>query len=174
MMTMHWLLIFVVSVVGVRIVLKQLAAISRIKQTLGSSGEVVWIDEGKETPPFRHPRYRIIGKGDAIQVRDNGGFRLWEYKSRRRPVFHSDIQQARAAALASRAGGWDVREIAIKTALETKHFEVPHADADLYDLIRNDVQTVQAAKKRKKLAAKPNKAKCRTCAFVNACHDAHA
>ena len=67
---------------------------------LGIEGKLIWMDKGRSTKPFFNQVFEVLGKPD-LMYRVRGGVLAVEYKSRRGPVFKSDVVQAKCAALAN-------------------------------------------------------------------------
>ena len=75
--------------------------IARSRSDLGIEGKLIWMDKGRSTKPFFNQVFEVLGKPD-LMYRVRGGVLAVEYKSRRGPVFKSDVVQAKCAALAAR------------------------------------------------------------------------
>lgn len=133
-------------------------------------GELLWIDEGKETKPFFNKTFKIFGKPDAMYVK-GGSVTAIEYKSRQGKVHESDIKQALAAALAARAEGYQVRTVRIKTKTDSKDIDLPVSELDHYKLIKTYHEAVLSVKKGHPSKAIPEANKCFHCAYKAVCSD---
>lgn len=141
------------------------------RKSIGISGKLIWVDKGRKTKPFFSQQYRIVGKPDLMYQRWNGVLSV-EYKSRRGPVFNSDVVQAKCAALAARGSGIKVKQILIKTDSVEKYIDLPKGDKELHRDIRLYIETARTAKSGAKMEASPSANKCRSCAYKNACKNA--
>ena len=83
--------------------------IARSRSDLGIEGKLIWMDKGRSTKPFFNQVFEVLGKPD-LMYRVRGGVLAVEYKSRRGPVFKSDVVQAKCAALAARGNGCSLRQ----------------------------------------------------------------
>jgi CRISPR/Cas system-associated exonuclease Cas4 (RecB family) len=137
------------------------------------SGKNIWLDTGRNTKPFYHPKYAIVAKPDAIN-RVKGQLQAIEYKSRYGPVFQSDIVQVKAAALAARASGYDIRSALVRTSNQSKLIDLPRSDKDLFEDIRPYYEQAKHIKSGKHhlAVASPDPKKCAKCAYYEHCPNA--
>lgn len=142
--------------------------IARSRSDLGIEGKLIWMDKGRSTKPFFNQVFEVLGKPD-LMYRVRGGVLAVEYKSRRGPVFKSDVVQAKCAALAARGNGYQVTRLLVKTATSEQYIELPRADKTLFNEIKEYVILTRQAKAGVKMKAWPNVGKCRGCAFKYDC-----
>lgn len=135
---------------------------------LGIEGRLIWIDRGRKTGTLYNRTYGVSGKPDFI-FRQRSGLLGVEYKSRRGPVYESDIVQAKVAALAARGEGYAIASILIKTASMEKWIDLPPSDSNLYKDIESFVELVRRGKMGAPLKAKPTVGKCRSCGYRLPC-----
>jgi CRISPR/Cas system-associated exonuclease Cas4 (RecB family) len=141
------------------------------KSKLGIDGKLIWTDKGRHTKPFFNARYEVLGKPD-LMYRISKGILAVEYKSRKGPIFKSDVAQAKCSALAARGEGYKVVRLLLKTATQEEYIDLPSSDAALYEDIKEDIVTVRHARNGKPMPAKPALHKCRNCAYKNDCKNA--
>lgn len=141
------------------------------RDNLGIKGKLIWVDKGKSTKPFFNKVFEILGKPD-LMYRIRGGVLAVEYKSRRGPVFKSDVVQAKCAALAARGDGYQVIQILVRTATIEQYIDLPKSDKALLDDIKEYVDLTRQAKAGARMRASPNFGKCRGCAFKYECRHA--
>ncbi|MFT6904806.1 MAG: CRISPR/Cas system-associated exonuclease Cas4 (RecB family) [Oleiphilaceae bacterium] len=138
------------------------------KNRLGIEGELIWVDESKDTKPFFNNKYKVFGKPDFIYKRRSGATAV-EYKSRFGKVYESDIVQAKTAALAARGAGIKIDQIMIKTERDTQILNLPKRNKDLFIQIEGNIREARKAKLGIRMNARPNKIKCRACSHKNTC-----
>ncbi|WP_444928349.1 PD-(D/E)XK nuclease family protein (plasmid) [Microbulbifer sp. TRSA002] len=109
-----------------------------------------------------------MGKPD-LMYRIRGGILAVEYKSRRGPVFTSDVVQAKCAALAARRNGYQVTQLLVKTSSTEKYIELPRTDRALFEEIKKYVILTRQAKAGVRMNPWPNAGKCRGCAYKFSC-----
>lgn len=159
-------LILVLSVLALAIAHKVYLSIRQ--SSLGIPGTLIWMDKGANTKPFFNRAYEVLGKPDLL-YRTPSGILAVEYKSRKGPVFASDIAQVKCAALAARGEGYDVRKAIVKTESVSVEVELPLKDSDLFVEIRPYVLITRLAKRGKPQHATPSPTKCLHCAFRTRC-----
>lgn len=135
---------------------------------LGIEGKLIWVDRGRQTKPFFNNVFEVLGKPD-LMYRIFGGVLAVEYKSRRGPVFKSDVIQAKCAALAARGNGYKVIRILVKTSTVEQYIDLPKSDKTLFHEVEEYVILTRQAKAGQKMKALPNPGKCRSCAFNYDC-----
>lgn len=138
---------------------------------LGIEGKLIWVDRGRSTKPFFNREFEVSGKPD-LMYRTREGVLAVEYKSRRGPVFESDIVQAKCAGLAARSNGYPVTQLLVKTATVDEYIDLPSNDNALFDEIKEYVILSRQAKSGVRMQPKPNVGKCRGCAFKYDCSHA--
>lgn len=162
-----WLVLLAVFVFYMLVINARRGGIRR-PPTDPTLGELAWVDEGRHIKPFFNHEFKVLGKPDAIY--DKGGrITTVEFKSRRGPVFDSDRVQALTAALAARAGGYNVSQAVVRTKTVEHTFELPHDDFALYQVVQPYVEIVRHIKCGGAGEALPAKTKCRACAFKADC-----
>jgi len=136
-----------------------------------TKADLIWLDEGRSTKPFFNQTYKVLGKPDAM-YNDRGYITAVEYKSRRGRIHASDITQAKAAALAARGNGYQVKAVMVKTKTTQQVISLPAADTALYDEISDAVEMARTIKQGAKArSAKPELRKCASCAYNASCSD---
>lgn len=138
------------------------------RNNFGVNGKLIWMDKGKATKPFFNKKFEVLGKPD-LMYRIRGGVLAVEYKSRRGPIFKSDIVQAKCAALAARGDGYQITQILVKTETVEQYIELPHNDNALFHEIKDLVNLTREAKKGFTMTATSNIKKCHSCAFTQEC-----
>lgn len=141
---------------------------------LGIAGKLIWVDRGRQTKPFFNRQYKVLGKPDLMYQLDEDGVMAVEYKSRNGRIFESDIAQGKAAALAARGAGYDVRHLLVKTSKTEQRFALPQCNDQLYGDIKEFVKCARSAKRGHVVTAKPQRYKCRTCAYGQSCQSSAA
>ncbi|QFT57092.1 PD-(D/E)XK nuclease family protein [Microbulbifer sp. THAF38] len=138
------------------------------RNSLGIEGKLIWIDKGRSTKPFFNHAFEVLGKPD-LMYRIRGGILAVEYKSRRGPVFKSDVVQAKCAALAARGNGYQVTQLLVKTSTTEQYIELPGTDRALFEEIKKYVILTRQAKAGVRMKPWPNVGKCRGCAYKSSC-----
>lgn len=131
-------------------------------------GELLWVDEGKDTKPFFNKAFKIFGKPDAMYVK-GGKVTAIEYKSRKGKIHDSDMWQAMAAALAARGEGYQVASVRIKTKTHSADMDVPKSELDHYKFIKTCHEAALRAKNGHPSKALPETNKCFHCAYKAVC-----
>lgn len=167
----HELLIFI-AVVAVLVIVWRRRRNSLVDE-LGIEGDLIWIDDGRQTKPFFNGAFKVFGKPDAL-YRTRTGVLSVEYKSRNGPVFESDVTQAFCAALAARGDGYRVNQVLIKTSAIQEVFKLPSSDKALFDRIQPAVVHARQAKFGHAVPSRPELKKCRSCGFRGDCDDSAA
>lgn len=134
----------------------------------GIDGKLIWTDHGRQTKAFSNRTFKIFGKPD-LMYRIRGGVKAVEYKHRNGPVFKSDIAQALAAALAARGEGYKVVQVLVKTRTNDVTIELKQSDRALYQRLEGLIHDVRNAKTGKKMSKNPERRKCYSCAYRDAC-----
>ena len=163
------LLYGLLALTGILIVINFLKNIFTTKDSLSIEGKLIWIDRGRSTKPFFNKAFEVLGKPD-LMYRVLGGVLAVEYKSRKGPVFKSDMVQAKCAALAARGSGYRVIRILLKTATIEQYIDLPKNDKALFNEIKAFVTLTRQAKSGGKMSAWPNVGKCRGCAYKHECN----
>lgn len=164
------LLLALLAIAGIAISINFLSKRFR-KNNLGIDGKLIWVDKDRHTKPFFNKVFEVLGKPD-LMYRISGGVLAVEFKSRRGRIFDSDVVQAKCAALAARGEGYKVIRILVKTSTTERYYTLPKNDKALFDEVKNHVILTRQAKAGSKMKAKPNQAKCRSCAFKLSCNHA--
>ena len=104
------LLYSLLALAGISIFINFLRNAFTTKSDLRIKGKLIWVDRGRSTKPFFNRVFEVLGKPD-LMYQVFGGVLAVEYKSRKGPVFKSDVVQAKCAALAARGNGYKVIRI---------------------------------------------------------------
>lgn len=131
-------------------------------------GKLIWTDHGRQTKAFSNRTYKVFGKPD-LMYRIRGGVKAVEYKHRNGPIFKSDIAQALAASLAARGEGYKVVQVLVKTRTEQATIDIKHSDRVLFERLEGLINDVRDAKAGKSMRRKPERRKCYSCAYRDAC-----
>ena len=159
------------GIAGVTLLYNFFRWIFKPRNNLGIDGKLIWVDKGRSTKPFFNAIFEVLGKPD-LMYRIPGGVLAVEYKSRRGPIFKSDVVQAKCAALAARGNGYQVIRLLVKTATTEQYIDLPRSDKSLFQDIKEFVVLTRQAKSGAKMQAWPNIGKCRGCAFKFECKHA--
>lgn len=143
----------------------------RFKETtFGFSGRLIWYDSGVKIQPFKHSQYGVIGKPDYLFKVGWNTYAAVEYKSRRGPVYFSDIVQAKCAALAARGNKFNISFLIVQTEVDRIKVDLPNSDSALYDEISVWVELARRAALRDGTIEKTSYiARCRGCGYKNVC-----
>ena len=159
-------LIALVLVTGYYLVLSRKHSVSVNGEV---AGELIWVDEGRNTKPFFNQAFKVFGKPDAM-YNHSGHVTAVEFKSRRGRIHESDITQAKAAALAARGAGYKVESVVVKTRTTHQQIPLPRTDRALYDEIAGHIEAARSIKQGGKArSANPEPKKCASCAHNTSC-----
>lgn len=131
-------------------------------------GELIWVDESKNTKPFFNKTFKIFGKPDAMYAK-GGKVTAVEFKSRKGKIHDSDMWQAMAAALAARGEGYKIKKVRIKTITHSLDIEVPKSESEHYQFLKVCHEAALNAKKGYSSKALPEVNKCAHCAYYSVC-----
>ena len=132
---------------------------------------ILYQDKGRRSKVFTNKKFGVAAKPDLI-LRTKDGDIAFEYKSRVRGIYQSDIAEAKAAALASRSK-YRIVVIQIKTKTESQVFYLPKDDQALYSEIKHYVEMARVADSEL-LPSSPQKFKCKGCPVNKSCNDSAA
>ncbi len=130
----------------------------------GFKGKLLYLDKGKASQTFINKQYNIAAKGgDFIYLTEQGEHILIEYKSRKGPVYESDVAQTIASVLAARSC-YPISQAMVITETQSKKINVSGNDDVLYNEIKQFHLLTQQIKQGKAVTRNYAKLyKCKSC-----------
>lgn len=141
--------------------------IGLLERKFNDSTITIYKDHGQYTKPLKDNVNLIKAKPDWI-LKTKGTNTLFEYKSRARRVYDSDIAQTIASVLAARGAGFRIDKAVIQTA-NSEHPLRLGDDASLLKRIHEPLETARLVARGGVPKANPINYKCRSCGFKTKC-----